>query len=91
MPDTVRYGFYGDVITESEKYRWMGPRRYDYAGTKVFLKHRHVTKLSLYFVYCVPKSDELKILWHGLATIRAQLFINSLEDMLNCSKWFAML
>ncbi|KAK6936852.1 Diacylglycerol kinase, catalytic domain [Dillenia turbinata] len=34
------YGFYGDVITESEKYRWMGPVRYDYAGTKVFLRHR---------------------------------------------------
>ncbi|RWR89767.1 Diacylglycerol kinase [Cinnamomum micranthum f. kanehirae] len=34
------YGFYGDVITESEKYRWMGPKRYDFAGTKVFLKHR---------------------------------------------------
>lgn len=34
------YGFYGDVIKESEKYRWMGPKRYDYAGTKVFLEHR---------------------------------------------------
>lgn len=34
------YGFYGDVITESEKYRWMGPKRYDFAGTKVFLEHR---------------------------------------------------
>ncbi|KAM1708752.1 hypothetical protein TB2_001638 [Malus domestica] len=34
------YGFYGDVITESEKYSWMGPKRYDYAGTRVFLKHR---------------------------------------------------
>lgn len=34
------YGFYGDVITESEKYRWMGPKRYDFAGTKVFLQHR---------------------------------------------------
>lgn len=34
------YGFYGDVITESEKCRWMGPKRYDYAGTKVFLRHR---------------------------------------------------
>ncbi|XP_038877137.1 ceramide kinase isoform X6 [Benincasa hispida] len=33
------YGFYGDVITESEKLRWMGPRRYDYAGTRVFLRH----------------------------------------------------
>lgn len=36
-----RYGFYGDVITESEKYRWMGPKRYDYAGTMVFLRHRY--------------------------------------------------
>ncbi|KAK9144571.1 hypothetical protein Sjap_004474 [Stephania japonica] len=36
----VGYGFYGDVISESEQYRWMGPKRYDYAGTKVFLKHR---------------------------------------------------
>ncbi|XP_008437007.2 ceramide kinase isoform X4 [Cucumis melo] len=33
------YGFYGDVIAESEKLRWMGPRRYDYAGTRVFLRH----------------------------------------------------
>ncbi|KAL8160300.1 hypothetical protein V2J09_001837 [Rumex salicifolius] len=36
----VGYGFYGDVIMESEKYRWMGPSRYDFAGTKVFLKRR---------------------------------------------------
>lgn len=36
----VGYGFYGDVIVESEKYRWMGPSRYDFAGTKVFLKRR---------------------------------------------------
>ncbi|KAF1894006.1 hypothetical protein Lal_00003921 [Lupinus albus] len=35
----LKYGFYGDVITESEKYRWMGPKRYDYAGTMVFLRH----------------------------------------------------
>ncbi|KAF3340393.1 ceramide kinase [Carex littledalei] len=34
------YGFYGDVIKESEKLRWMGPMRYDYAGTMVFLKHK---------------------------------------------------
>ncbi|XP_020576292.1 ceramide kinase isoform X2 [Phalaenopsis equestris] len=34
------YGFYGDVIKGSEKYRWMGPSRYDFIGTKVFLEHR---------------------------------------------------
>lgn len=45
-----RYGFYGDVITESEKYRWMGPKRYDYAGTKVFLQHRYFFMQFLYFL-----------------------------------------
>ncbi|KAJ8511646.1 hypothetical protein OPV22_002080 [Ensete ventricosum] len=34
------YGFYGEVIKESEGYRWMGPNRYDFAGTVAFLKHR---------------------------------------------------
>lgn len=34
------YGFYGDVIKESEPNRWMGPMRYDVAGTKVFFQHK---------------------------------------------------
>lgn len=28
----VGYGFYGDVLAESERHRWMGPLRYDYSG-----------------------------------------------------------
>lgn len=28
------YGFYGDVLTDSERKRWMGPARYDLSGTK---------------------------------------------------------
>uniref|UniRef100_A0A8C3AV98 Zgc:158263 n=1 Tax=Cyclopterus lumpus TaxID=8103 RepID=A0A8C3AV98_CYCLU len=34
------YGFYGDVLAESEKYRWMGPLRYDFSGTMVYLSNR---------------------------------------------------
>ncbi|KAG0587968.1 hypothetical protein KC19_2G205600 [Ceratodon purpureus] len=34
------YGFYGDVMRESEDLRWMGPARYDIAGCMVFLKHK---------------------------------------------------
>lgn len=26
------YGFYGDVLTDSERKRWMGPARYDLSG-----------------------------------------------------------
>ncbi|XP_017286366.1 ceramide kinase family protein [Kryptolebias marmoratus] len=36
----VGYGFYGDVLSESEKHRWMGPVRYDYSGTLVYLSNR---------------------------------------------------
>ncbi|PQQ00104.1 ceramide kinase [Prunus yedoensis var. nudiflora] len=51
------YGFYGDVITESEKYRWMGPKRYDYAGTRVFLKHK---SYQAEIAYLEVKSEEAK-------------------------------
>ncbi|MBZ3889282.1 Ceramide kinase [Sciurus carolinensis] len=33
------YGFYGDLIKDSEKKRWMGPARYDFSGVKTFLSH----------------------------------------------------
>ncbi|KAL8164344.1 UNVERIFIED_CONTAM: hypothetical protein K2H54_049352, partial [Gekko kuhli] len=36
----VGYGFYGDVVSASEKHRWMGPTRYTYAGTKAVLRNR---------------------------------------------------
>ncbi|XP_057454047.1 ceramide kinase [Lotus japonicus] len=52
------YGFYGDVISESEKYRWMGPKRYDYAGTMVFLKHR---SYEAEIAYLDVESDETKL------------------------------
>ncbi|XP_037538985.1 ceramide kinase [Nematolebias whitei] len=35
------YGFYGDVLTDSERKRWMGPARYDFSGLKTFLTHHH--------------------------------------------------
>jgi ceramide kinase len=28
----ISYGYLGDVVRDSEKFRWMGPRRYDYSG-----------------------------------------------------------
>ncbi|XP_054859432.1 ceramide kinase-like [Eublepharis macularius] len=36
----VGYGFYGDVVSASEKHRWMGPVRYTYAGVKAVLSNR---------------------------------------------------
>ncbi|XP_064198068.1 ceramide kinase-like [Anguilla rostrata] len=35
------YGFYGDVLADSERKRWMGPARYNFSGVKTFLTHHH--------------------------------------------------
>lgn len=34
------YGFFGDVIKNSEQLRWMGPKRYDLAGFRSFMENR---------------------------------------------------
>ncbi|KAL4433742.1 hypothetical protein ABPG75_000183 [Micractinium tetrahymenae] len=36
----VSYGFMGDVMAESENYRWLGPLRYDMIGTKMLAANR---------------------------------------------------
>ena len=35
------YGFFGDVVKDSEKLRWVGVKRYDISGAKVFLANRY--------------------------------------------------
>uniref|UniRef100_A0A3Q3VWQ5 DAGKc domain-containing protein n=1 Tax=Mola mola TaxID=94237 RepID=A0A3Q3VWQ5_MOLML len=35
------YGFYGDVLSDSERNRWQGPARYDLSGVKTFLSHNY--------------------------------------------------
>lgn len=35
------YGFYGDVLADSERKRWLGPARYDLSGVKTFLNHNY--------------------------------------------------
>lgn len=30
----ISYGYLGDVVLESEKYRWMGPKRYEFTGNE---------------------------------------------------------
>lgn len=36
----VAYGYFGDVIRESEKLRWLGPSRYDVTGVNNLIKNR---------------------------------------------------
>lgn len=54
----LSYGYLGDVIRDSEKFRWMGPQRYDYSGendysdTEIPRLHwlQKVIKLYSYYV-----------------------------------------
>lgn len=36
----MSYGYLGDVAVDSEKFRWMGPKRYEYSGFKKFMLNR---------------------------------------------------
>ena len=51
------YGFFGDVMQDSEKLRWMGPKRYDVAGFKKFMSNRYV--LIINFFCCLSDADYL--------------------------------
>ena len=48
------YGYFGDTIADSEANRWMGPKRYDWAGVKKFIRHRlYSGEIKL----CIEPSD----------------------------------
>ncbi|XP_029350951.1 ceramide kinase isoform X1 [Echeneis naucrates] len=49
------YGFYGDVLTDSERKRWLGPARYDLSGVKTFLSHNYYEGTVSY----LPTADGL--------------------------------
>lgn len=36
----MSYGYLGDLLYESENLRWLGPKRYDYAGFKKIIRNR---------------------------------------------------
>ncbi|XP_021364917.1 ceramide kinase-like [Mizuhopecten yessoensis] len=36
----LSYGYYGDMLKDSEKNRWMGPKRYHVSGVKKFLSNK---------------------------------------------------
>ncbi|XP_064606298.1 ceramide kinase-like isoform X2 [Liolophura sinensis] len=36
----LAYGYYGDVLVDSEQHRWMGPKRYDWCGFKKFMSNK---------------------------------------------------
>lgn len=58
------YGFYGDLLADSETKRWLGPARYDLAGTSALQSLRlHIegiqySKLSLWDFFFADKTGK---------------------------------
>ena len=52
------YGFFGDVMQDSEKLRWMGPKRYDLSGFKKFMSNRY--KLKTLSLNCTVSYDTVR-------------------------------
>lgn len=78
------YGFYGDVIKESESYRWMGPARYDFAGTRVFLRHRSYEAEVSFIEVPEEKTHHIRC---ELASSRKEAVGNSkkVKCLMNCA------
>uniref|UniRef100_A0A7N4P2M5 Ceramide kinase n=1 Tax=Sarcophilus harrisii TaxID=9305 RepID=A0A7N4P2M5_SARHA len=61
------YGFYGDILRDSEKKRWMGLIRYDLSGFKTFLSH-HCYEGTVAFLpaqHTVGSPRDKKSSFHG--------------------------
>ncbi|XP_021926264.1 ceramide kinase isoform X2 [Zootermopsis nevadensis] len=51
----ISYGYLGDVVRDSEKFRWMGPKRYDYSGFKKFISNNgYEGEITLLADTCSP-------------------------------------
>lgn len=49
------YGFFGDMLRESERLRWLGPSRYDVTGVNNFIKNRKYN--GIVRVFHAPSRD----------------------------------
>lgn len=75
------YGYFGDTIADSESNRWMGPKRYDWAGVKKFIRHRLYSgeiKLCIEPSDGSPKDGIVCTIGSVLQTISDQLNITDL-------------
>ncbi|XP_023718038.1 ceramide kinase isoform X2 [Cryptotermes secundus] len=53
----ISYGYLGDVVRDSEKFRWMGPKRYEYSGFKKFMANNgYEGEVTLLADSCSPSS-----------------------------------
>ncbi|CAL1678810.1 unnamed protein product [Lasius platythorax] len=54
----LSYGYLGDVIRDSEKFRWMGPHRYDWSGFKKIIANKgYEGEIELLSDPCHPASS----------------------------------
>lgn len=90
------YGFYGDVLAESEKHRWMGPLRYDYSGTMMYLSNRSYAGIVQYLpadpLLSSPRDKTRCLSGCGVCSRSTErLFPHSADSASMCSSHFSQL
>lgn len=55
----VSYGYFGDLLRRSEKYRWLGPKRYDLSGAQTILANQSYQGLVGFVKDSDPASDPI--------------------------------
>lgn len=66
----VSYGYFGDLMKRSERYRWLGPKRYDLSGVLTFLNNKGYEG-NLSFVEAIRQTAEGQPCKSGCGTCAA--------------------
>ncbi|XP_049817445.1 ceramide kinase isoform X2 [Aethina tumida] len=72
------YGYLGDVAYHSDRFRWMGPRRYDYSGLKKLVANKGYSGQIAIF------SDRHKIIEDRCRENCSRCLISKDQDISNC-------
>ncbi|XP_066997111.2 ceramide kinase [Anabrus simplex] len=82
----ISYGYLGDVVRDSEKFRWMGPRRYDYSGFKKFMANKgYEGEITLLADPCSPSTGPK--CWNNCQRCQTQCERKKIKDVQQQGEW----
>ena len=60
---SISYGFLGDLLEQSESMRWLGPKRYTFAGFMKFMSLRSGSCLFVYVTFVFMRLEWCFHMW----------------------------
>ncbi|XP_075219151.1 ceramide kinase isoform X2 [Lycorma delicatula] len=80
----ISYGYLGDIIRDSDNFRWMGPKRYDFSGFKRFIANHGYEGELVFAAEPSNVSDDSKCFKDCL---RCQSFKDLTRDDYDVREW----